>query len=52
MSHARETTLTFFIMYLSPWESEVYLLVNLLKNLSIMLLGVFFCYELEEGKEI
>ena len=29
MSLARETTLTFFIMYLSPLVSEVYLLVNL-----------------------
>ena len=29
MSLARETALTFFIMYLSPLVSEVYLLVNL-----------------------
>ena len=29
MSSARETTLTFLIMYLSPLTSEVYLLVNL-----------------------
>ena len=29
MSHARETTLTFFIMYLSPLMSEVCLLVYL-----------------------
>ena len=28
MSFARETTLTFFVMYLSPLMSEVYLLVN------------------------
>ena len=28
MSCARETTLTFFVMYLSPLTSEVYLLVN------------------------
>ena len=28
MSHARETTLTFFVMYLSPLTSESYLLVN------------------------
>ena len=41
MSHARETNITFFVMYLSPLTSEVYLLANLLKNLSIMPLGVF-----------
>ena len=29
MSHIRETTLTFFVMYISPLTSEVYLLVNL-----------------------
>ena len=29
MSLARETTLTFFVMYLSSLMSEVYLLVNL-----------------------
>ena len=28
MSYARETSLTFFVMYLSPLMSEVYLLVN------------------------
>ena len=47
MSHARVTTLTFFVVYLSPLTSEVYLLVNLLKNPSIMPLGVFlvlFCF--------
>ena len=41
VSYARETTLTFFIMYLSPLMSEVYLLFNLLKNLSIMPFGIF-----------
>ena len=43
MSHARETT--FFVMYLTTLMSEVYLL----KNLSIMPLGIFLfmsCYEL------
>ena len=29
MSHARETTLTFFVMYLSPLTSEVYLFSKL-----------------------
>ena len=28
MSHAGETTLSFFVIYLSPVMSEVYLLVN------------------------
>ena len=32
MSHARGTTLTFFIMYLSPLTSKVYLLVNLFEK--------------------
>ena len=32
MSHARETTLTFFVMYLSPLMSEVQLLVNLFEK--------------------
>ena len=32
MSHERETTLTFFVMYLSPLTSEVYLLVNLFEK--------------------
>ena len=41
MSRASETTLTFFIMYSSPLTSKVCLLVNLLKNPSIMPLGVF-----------
>ena len=29
MSHAKDTTLTFFATYLFPLTSEVYLLVNL-----------------------
>ena len=41
MSHARGTILTFFVMYLPALMSEVYLLVNLLKNRSIMPLGIF-----------
>ena len=32
MSHARETPLTLFVMYLSPLTSEVYLLVNLFEK--------------------
>ena len=44
MSCARGTTLTFFIMYLSPLTSEVYFLANLLENLSIMLLDILNIY--------
>ena len=44
MSHARATTLTFFIVYSSPLMSKVYLLVNLLKNPSIMLFGIFLVF--------
>ena len=32
MSRARETTLTLFVMYLSPLTSEVYLFVNFLQS--------------------
>ena len=35
MSHARETTLTLFVMYLFTLMSEVYLLVNLFTKLYI-----------------
>ena len=35
MSHARETTLTLFYMYLSPLMSEVYLQVNLFTKLYV-----------------
>ena len=35
MSHARETTLTFSVMYLSHLMSEVYLLVNLFSKLYV-----------------
>ena len=31
----RETTLTFFVMYLSPLTSEVYLLVDLFSKLNV-----------------
>ena len=42
MSYARETILTFFVMYLSHLASEVYhFLLTFLKNLSIMPLGIF-----------
>ena len=35
MSRTRETTLTFFIMYLSPLTSEVYFFVNLFLKLYV-----------------
>ena len=35
MSCARETTLTFFVMYLSPLTSQIYLFVNLFTKLYI-----------------
>ena len=35
MPHARETTLTLFVMYLSPLTSMVYLLVNLYTKLYV-----------------
>ena len=36
MSPVRETTLTFFVIYLSPLAAEVYLLVNLFSKLSVI----------------
>ena len=35
MSHAKDTTLTFFATYLFPLTSEVYLLVNLFLKLYV-----------------
>ena len=35
MLHARETTLTLFVMYLCPLTSEVYLLVTFFSNLYV-----------------
>ena len=35
MSHAREITLTLFVMYLSPLMSKVYLLVNFFSKLYV-----------------
>ena len=36
MSHAKETTLIFFVTYLSPLIFEVYLLVNLFSKLYVI----------------
>ena len=51
MSHAREASLTFFVTYLSPLMSEVYVLVNLLKNPFKKLLGVFLVQVLTRSKD-
>ena len=44
MSHARETTLTFFVMNLSPLTSEVYLFVNLFEKPVRNAVRHFSCY--------
>ena len=44
MCHMPETTLTFFIMYLSPLTFEVYLLVNLFEKTVNNDLRRFSCY--------
>ena len=49
MSHARETTLTFFIMYLTPLTSEVYLLVNLFEKPIHNAVRHFSCYIVKLG---
>ena len=46
VSRARETTLTFFIMYLSPPMSEVYLLVNLFEKPVHNAVRRFYCKSL------
>ena len=45
MSHAREMTLTFFVMYLSPLTSEVYLLVDLFQSYMspLFFIGLLLC---------
>ena len=53
MSHSRETTLTFFIMYLSPLMSEVYLLVNLFSKLyyTFILSWIAFIFDRDEEED-
>ena len=46
MSHAREITLTFFFIYLSPLTSKVYLLVNLFEKAVHKAVRCFSCYQL------
>ena len=53
MSHARETTLTLFFMYLSPLSSEVYLLVNLFTKLYVtfILNWIAFIFNSDEDED-
>ena len=48
---ARETTLTFFVMYLSPLMSEVYLLVNLFSKLYFMFFLLWIAFIFGRDKE-
>ena len=50
MLRARETTLTFFIMYLSPLISGVYLFVNLFEKPVHNAIRRFYCYIIFLGK--
>ena len=49
MSHARGTTLTFFIMYLSPLTSGVYLLVNLFEKPIHNAVRFFSCFIINQA---
>ena len=51
MSHARETTLSFFVMYLPPLTSEVYLLVNLFSKLYITFILQWIAFIFGRGEE-
>ena len=51
MSHARETTLTFFTMYISPLTSEVYLLVNLFSKLYVTFILHWIAFIFGRGEE-
>ena len=53
MSSARETTLTFFVMYLSPLTSKVYLLFNLFSKLyvTIILQWIVFIFGRDEEED-
>ena len=51
MSHVRETTLTFFVMYLSPLTSEVYILVNLLSKLYVTFILQWIAFIFDRDKE-
>ena len=51
MSRARETTLTFFDIYLSPLTSEVYLLVILFLKVICYLYSSMDCFHLVNGTD-
>ena len=51
MWHAEETTLSFFIMYLSPLASEVYLLVNLFSKLYVTIILQWITFMFGRDKE-
>ena len=51
MSHAGETTVTFFVMYLSPLKSMVYLLVNLFSKLYVTFILHWIAFIFGRGKE-
>ena len=55
MSYARETTLTFFVIYLhvSPLTTEVYLLVNLFSKLYVtfILHWITFIFSRDEEED-
>ena len=51
MSHSRKTALTFFIMYLSPLTSEVYLLVDLFSKLYVTFILQWIAFVFGKDKE-
>ena len=53
MLHAREITITFFVIYLSPLTSEVYLFVNLFSKLYVTFIfqWIAFIFGRDEEKD-
>ena len=51
MPHAGETTITFFVMYLSPLTSVVYLLVNLFSKLYVTFILYWIAFIFGRDKE-
>ena len=49
MSHIRETTLTLFVMYLSPLTSEVYLFTKL--HVTFILNWIAFIFGRDEDED-
>ena len=48
---ARETTLTFFVMYLSPLTSQIYLLVNIFSKLYVVFILKWIAFIFGRGEE-